>query len=260
MSNLPFAKKSLGQHWLDDEESLKAIVKVANLAKNDFVLEIGPGAGALTENIIQSKAKVLALEFDEKLATTLEQKYRKNENIEIKNGDIRKFNFSLLPEGYKIVANIPYYLTANLFRKLIEVSNKPLIAVLLVQKEVALRVCSLPGELSKLAVLMQNEYIAELGVVVPANKFIPPPKVDSQVLILTKRKQPLISEKNLFLKIVSIGFEHKRKKLSSNLAGGLKISKAEIEKILHSIEVEPDVRAQDLSLEDWKNLINLVKH
>ncbi len=260
MTYLPFAKKSLGQHWLEDGSSLNAIIESAKLDQNDFVLEIGPGTGTLTENIIQANVKVLALEFDKKLEVALKKKYLENKNIEVKFGDIREFDFNTLPKDYKIVANIPYYLTANLFRKLIDIPNKPIVSVLLVQKEVARRVCSLPGQLSKLAVLIQNEYIAELGIVVTADKFVPLPKVDSQVLILTKRKKPIISSYELFEKIVSIGFEHKRKKLSSNLATGLKLSKTEIEQILKSVEVGINSRAQDLSLEDWENLVNVNKH
>lgn len=258
MNSLPFAKKSLGQHWLEDEASLMAMIKPANISASDFILEIGPGTGTLTKMLINTNAKILALEFDSQRIVELKTKFKNYSNLEIHNGDIRQFDISSLPARFKIVANIPYYLTANLLRALTETANKPIIAVLLVQKEVAKRICSKPGDLSKLSVFVQNYYDVNVGQVVTADKFIPSPKVDSQVVILKKRELPLIKLNRNIENLIEIGFEHKRKKLSSNLANDLKIPKTEVEQILLENGIRKDARAQDLNIKDWQKIAKKV--
>ena len=142
MGNLPIAKKSLGQHWLTDRTALQSIVEAAQVSEGDQVLEIGPGTGTLTEILLEYSANILALEFDHEAIKPLEKRFARqlDAQVHIEEGDIRSFDFGRLPTDYKIVANIPYYLTANLFRKLIDANNKPTTASLLVQKEVAERV------------------------------------------------------------------------------------------------------------------------
>lgn len=252
----PIPKKSLGQHWLSDQSALKAMVESALVKKDDTVLEIGPGMGTLTDELLGAGAKVLALEFDHELILKLQKKYKGNEQIEIREGDIRRFDFGSMAMGFKVVANIPYYLTANLLRALIDTDNKPVIASLLVQKEVAERIGAKPGQLSFISVATQVFYDAILSDLVPAHLFDPPPKVDSQILILVKRGQPLFKnlDTKVFFKLLKAGFDQKRKKIKTSLAGGLGVGKGEVTKLLAEANIQPDLRPQELTLEQWDAL------
>src|SRR3989344_1105397 len=222
------AKKSLGHHWLEDKTTLSAIAEGANITRNDVVLEIGPGLGGLTRELVKRAKKVVAVELDERLAHQLPNQV-KADNLEIFQGDILDFNLIDLPAGYKVVANIPYYLTSNLIRTLAESVNSPEQMALLVQKEVAGRICAEPGDMSMLSVSVQLYYTCHLGQIVRAEMFSPPPKVDSQVVYLKLRGKPLFEALNApeFFSVVKAGFSQRRKKLRSSLAGGLKISKEE---------------------------------
>lgn len=248
----PIPKKSLGQHWLTDAASLQAMCDAAELTRQDVVLEIGPGLGTLTELLVRQAGKVVAVEFDESLAGQLAGRVRAD-NLEIVSQDILKFDFTSLPPDYKVVANIPYYLTSNLIRVLSETPNLPSVVVLLVQKEVAERVAAAPGDMSVLSVTAQFYWQAGMGNVVPAALFTPPPKVDSRILLLQRRHQPLFADVDieLFFRLVKAGFSERRKKLRSSLSGGLHMSKTEVEGVLAKSEVDPNLRAQALSLDDW---------
>lgn len=259
MSSLPFAKKNLGQHWLEDEISLQAMIRAGQISSNDTVLEIGPGTGTLTEQLILTGAKIIALEFDRQRFLELQLKFHLSSRVDIINGDIRTFDLNSLPKNYKIVANIPYYLTANLLRKLVNSNNKPCLVVLLVQKEVAMRINKSPGDLSQLAVFTQVYYQPSLSQVVPKNLFIPVPKVDSQILVLTRRKQPLVLFDEYFIKVVKAGFAEKRKKLYTSLSKGLSINKNLIKNYLAVAKINVNVRAQELSLQQWQDLSQLIK-
>lgn len=254
MADMPLAKKSLGQHWLHDEAALESIVEAADVQPGDIVLEIGPGLGTLTDTLVTTSAHITALEYDRELIAGLQKKYS-DAQVEVIEGDIRKFDFVQLPDGYKIVANIPYYLTANLFRALIDTSHKPAVAALLVQKEVAQRVTAKPGKLSFVAVALQLFYEASLGELVPAHLFTPPPKVDSQVLVLRQRSVPLFSDLNTeaFFTLVKAGFEQRRKKLKTSLKTGVE-SGVDVGELLSKAGINPDARAQELSLEEWHKL------
>lgn len=254
MAKLPLAKKSLGQHWLEDDTSLDAMVQSAQVVSSDTILEIGPGTGTLTDKLIATGANILALEFDQQRLQELKRKYNKVGNVQLIAGDIRRFDFANLPKNYKIVANIPYYLTANLLRILTDISNQPEIAVLLVQKEVAQKVVAKPGDLSQVAIFTQVVYQPTLDLIVPAQLFIPPPKVDSQILILTKRQVPLFSINDVFTRVVKAGFSEKRKKLRTSLSGGLGISKFDAEVLLQKANINLDARAQELELIQWHKL------
>lgn len=249
MTDQPYAKKSLGQHWLNDLSTLEDICDAAELSGEDTVLEIGPGPGSLTKLLVQEVQQVVAVEFDERFARDLP----KAKNLQVVHQDILTFDLTTLPKGYKVVANIPYYLTSNLLRVLSESTNPPETIVLLVQKEVAERVAAEPGGMSLLSVSVQLYYQARLGVKVPAMLFTPPPKVDSQVLILTRRAQPLFTDLNdkLFFALVKAGFSERRKKLKSSLSGGLRADKSAVAQILEQAQIDPDKRAQELSLTDW---------
>lgn len=253
MSNLPDAKKALGQHWLEDTDSLESLVHAGEVSSSDTVLEIGPGTGTLTEKLAETNANIIALEFDLERHKDLVGVYKDTTNVTIQEGDIRKFNLNDLPADYKIIANIPYYLTANLLRILSESINMPKIAVLLVQKEVAQRVGAGPGELSMLTVFAQINYRVTLGRVVPAQLFLPPPKVDSQILILHRKSKSSSSQISHHLtKVIKAGFSQKRKKLVSNLAVWLELDKKETLRIIQDCGLRSDVRAQQLSLDQWK--------
>lgn len=256
----PHTKKSLGQHWLNDPPTLDAIVEAANLADSDTVLEVGPGPGTLTERLTKQVAQVVAVEFDRRLAEDLTSRVKAT-NLQVINQDILSFNLSTLPHGYKVVANIPYYLTSALLRLLAESPNPPSTMVLLVQKEVAERVAARPGQMSLLSVAVQLYYQARLDLLVPAHLFTPPPKVDSQVLVLNRRTEPLFPDldSKAFFRFVKAGFAARRKTLQNSLAGGLRQDKATTEAIITTAGLRPSVRPQELSLEDWHKLHQVIQ-
>lgn len=249
-------RKELGQHWLKDKHSLESMVEVAEVSSGDIVLEIGPGTGLLTEELLASGASITALEFDHTLAQQLLFRYANNKSIKVVEGDIRRFDFASLPAHFKIVANIPYYLTANLFRKLIDSDVKPTIASLLVQKEVAERASAVPGKMSFVAVALQVFYSVQVGEMVPAHLFEPPPKIDSQILILKLRENPLVGLEKIkdFLTIVKAGYAQPRKKLISNLRSELNLDKGKLSEVFSKLELNQNIRSQELSLEDWLSL------
>lgn len=248
-------KKSLGQHWLHDIDALQSIVAAADVRAGDIVLEIGPGLGTLTSELCKVATKVLAVEYDDLLATELPYRVPAD-NLEVQQGDILDFDFTQVPRGYKVVANIPYYLTSNLIRRMCESPNPFSKAALLVQKEVAERVCAGPGQTSLLSISTQFYCHVGLGPLVPAELFTPPPKVDSQVLMLEYRLTPLfkgIDEKKFF-RLVKAGFSERRKMLRSSLSGGLGLSKPEADELLAKAGIDGNLRAQALSMEQWHKL------
>ena len=247
--------KSLGQHWLKDRDVLAHIADCAKLEKDETVLEIGPGLGTLTSELLRRSDKVVAVEFDEELARKLPGQFP-GKKLEVVRSDILSFDLSNLPAGYKVVANVPYYITSKIVQLLMTAANKPSVAVLLVQKEVAQRLAARPGDMSILAISAQIFADVTLGNAVPAAFFTPPPKVDSQVVIMKTRVTPFltdVSEKDFF-RVVKAGFSAKRKKLRSSLSGGLGISKEQAEQYLGQAEVSPESRAEQLSLNDWVRL------
>jgi 16S rRNA (adenine1518-N6/adenine1519-N6)-dimethyltransferase len=248
-------KKSLGQHWLHDEATLQAICDAAAVSGTDTVLEIGPGLGTLTKLLVGRAKEVVAVEFDTILAANLPHQVRAT-NLKVVQQDILSFDLTTMPAGYKVVANIPYYLTSNLIRVLSESNNPPATAVLLIQKEVAERVCAVPGQMSILSVTAQYFWEVSVGPIVPAELFTPPPKVDSQVLILQYRSQPLFTDVDTkqFFRLVKAGFSQKRKTLVNALSGGLSISKDQAKALLDKADIPQNTRAQALSLEEWHEL------
>lgn len=257
-------KKSLGQHWLHDDATLEAICDAAGVAAGDAVLEVGPGLGTLTRKLLQRGANVTAVEFDPNLATSLQTHLSEDSPLKmgdlgrltVVEGDILRFNLQQLPEGYKVVANIPYYLTSNLIRVLCESPNPFSQAALLIQREVAERVCAEPGQLSLLGISAQFYCDVSLGAFVPAALFTPPPKVDSQVLRLTYRKTPLFADVDTksFFRLVRAGFSQKRKTLLNALSAGLSLSKEDTRCLLDQAGIAPSSRAQALSLDEWHRL------
>ncbi len=249
------ADKSLGQHWLNDKATLDSIVDAAELSSDDTVLEVGPGLGSLTRKLLSKVGKVIAVEIDAELVTRLKSEIQAD-NLEIVEASILDFDLSTLRKDYKVVANIPYYLTGKLMRLLASAENPPHLIVLLVQKEVAERLVAVPGQMSLLALNVQLNYEARLGREVPAELFSPPPKVDSQVVIIKRMTQSRFKDvdEKLFFRIAKAGFGEKRKKLRSSLAGGLGIEKSKVDELLAKAGISNEARAQELSLDDWHSL------
>jgi 16S rRNA (adenine1518-N6/adenine1519-N6)-dimethyltransferase len=257
--NTPIPKKSLGQHWLNDELSLEAMCLAADVQSTDTILEIGPGLGTLTKLLVAKARQVVAVEFDYLLANSLASRVP-GDNLTVVQSDILGFDFATLPTDFKIVANIPYYLTSNLVRVISETPNRPAKVALLVQKEVAQRLAAKPGKMSLLGVSAQFYWDVQLHDEVPAELFTPPPKIDSQIVSFDRRPAPLfpnIDEKQFF-HIVRAGFSQKRKTLLNSLGAGLACGKDDTRALLENAKISPTARAQTLSLNDWHNLYQQV--
>jgi 16S rRNA (adenine1518-N6/adenine1519-N6)-dimethyltransferase len=249
------ANKSLGQHWLFDETSLLAICEAAGLKQTDTVLEIGPGLGSLTRYLVEQAKAVTAVELDRSLIKGL-MKNLKAKNLKIINEDILKFDFEELPKNYKLIANIPYYLTSNLIRKISETSNPPSKVALLVQKEVAQRIAASPGQMSLLSVTSQFYWQVTLGQIVESYLFEPPPKVDSQIVILDLKDDFKLNqvEQDKLFRVVRAGFSQRRKTLANSLSAGLSLDRKLVETICLDNNIDPTRRAQTLSLDEWLKL------
>jgi len=252
-------KKSLGQHWLKDRQVLADIAEAADITPLDTVLEIGPGLGTLTSELLRRAEKVIAVELDGELAAKLPGQFP-GKTLQVVNEDILDFDLNVLPKSYIVVANVPYYITSKIIKKLLTSDNKPKTTVLLIQKEVAVRLAAEPGNMSILSISAQIYGEVELDQMVPAHFFTPPPKVDSQVVVIHTRPDPLIQpeDEKKFFRVVKAGFSSKRKKLRSSLSAGLGISKPEVEDILKQAGINPDDRAEALAISQWIDLMKIV--
>lgn len=248
-------KKSLGQHWLKDPAILGGIADSAELTPDDTVLEVGPGLGTLTSVLLRRAKQVIAVEYDDELAAKLPGQFP-GKDLQVVHGDILNFDLRSVPAGYKVVANVPYYITSKIISYFLAASNRPECMVLLVQQEVAEKYAHEAGELTANAVFLQVEYTVHLGIRVPKMYFIPPPKVDSQVLVCKKRDVSKIAQEDrqAFRRVVQAGFAAKRKKLRGSIAAGLSISKSGADELLSHAGIDPNVRAEDLSIDDWLRL------
>ncbi len=244
------------------EKSTKSIDKKNEVCYNKTsgtVLEIGPGLGFLTSALLKNYEKVVAVELDEDLAAKLPGLFPGHEkDLEVVNEDILQFNLERLPDVYDVVANVPYYITSKIIKRFLAEAGgkKPRKMVLLVQKEVAERLAAGPGDLSILGVSAQIYASVSLGEVVRATEFTPPPKVDSQVVVFdvySRDQLGDIPEKGFF-RLVKIGFSSPRKKLVSNLAAGLKISKTAAASALAEVRIPENARPSDLGVDKWKEL------
>lgn len=261
MTDSPIPRKALGQHWLYDELSLEAMCLAADVQPTDTVLEIGPGLGTLTKLLVAQAQQVVAVEFDHELALSLLARVPAA-NLSVTESDILSFDFTALPTGYKIVANIPYYLTSNLVRVISETPNQPSQVALLVQKEVAQRIAAAPGKMSLLSVSAQFYWEVSLHDEVPAELFTPPPKVDSQIVAFQRRPQPLFPDVDpkQFFRVVKAGYSSRRKTLLNALSGGLGIDKPQTTQLLDAAGIAPQLRAQNLTLEQWYALYQVAKN
>lgn len=249
-----YTKKDLGQHFLVDEEALNSIVEAANLSKDDKVVEVGPGMGVLTRELCKRAGKVIALELDRSMIAIVKTSCIKFDNLEVENVDVLKYETEGLGE-YKVVANLPYYITSAVLRLFLESSNKPEEMILLVQREVAERICAKPSRMSILAVSVQFYGNPQLVDIVPRTSFFPAPKVDSAILRVKAYKKPLFDvDSHLFFRIVKAGFGEKRKQLINSLSGGLSLNRETTEALLKEAKVNIMARAESLSMLDWYNL------
>ena len=244
--------KGLGQHFLVDADSLRAIIDAAGPTPSDTVLEIGPGLGVMTQPLTRESARVVAVETDPILAGLLRRDAPAN--LEVVEEDILKFNVASLPAGYKVIANIPYYLTSKIFRLLIESPNPPSVMSVLIQKEVAERIVARPGNLSILALSVQYYARPEITTLVERHKFWPPPEVDSAVLKVTLTGPAFPADPEQLFRLIKAGFGEKRKQLKNSLAGGLNLSGELVVELLEAARLAPTARAQELSLADWERL------
>jgi 16S rRNA (adenine1518-N6/adenine1519-N6)-dimethyltransferase len=247
--------KGLGQNFLIDKNIFQKIIDAGNLKPDDIVLEVGPGIGNLTLKLAEKVKKVIAVEKDKLMIEILKETVASHKNIEVVNADILKHS---LPKNYKVVANIPYYLTSPLIRKLLEDKNPPLEIVLMIQKEVAQRICAKPPKMNLLASSVQFYARAEIISYVSKNCFWPSPKVDSAIIKIVPENKFDVAP-DLFFKVVKAGFSQPRKQLVNNLTilknlNGVKLDKYSVAAWLLKNNLQPNARAQTLTINDWINL------
>lgn len=257
------AHKGLGQNFLQDPLALEKIVSAAEIQPTDTVLEIGPGLGSLTRYLAVAAKEVVAIELDHGLLPPLKTVLSPYQNIRLIHGDILKFSPKALnlENDYIVVANIPYYITSAVMRHLLESESKPRRIVLTVQKEVAQRICANPGDMSLLALSVQVYGKPRIAANIPASAFFPAPKVDSAVLVVEIYSSPRIKEAFLdtFFKLIKAGFSQKRKTLRNSLSAGLHISPVNAADILTHVNIDPQRRAETLSIEEWEKLSEIVR-
>ncbi|MGK2848492.1 MAG: 16S rRNA (adenine(1518)-N(6)/adenine(1519)-N(6))-dimethyltransferase RsmA [Minisyncoccota bacterium] len=259
------AKKSLGQNFLVDADIIERIFEVAAVDSADWVIEVGPGTGALTLPLIEKVERLLAIEVDHQLAEHLRKQCTTAHNVSILEGNILDINIPELLEKsgfadhqYKIIANIPYYITAPIIRTLLALKYPPQSLTLMVQEEVADRLSAEPGSMSLLSMMAQYYATVDKKLVVPKTAFDPVPKVNSAVIsIVPKRLYDREAEKKVF-RLVRAGFSARRKTLVNNLSSYLGVSKEKIEEKLIALNMRLDIRAQALSVEDWERLSAMV--
>ncbi|MEX0878052.1 MAG: 16S rRNA (adenine(1518)-N(6)/adenine(1519)-N(6))-dimethyltransferase RsmA [Candidatus Spechtbacterales bacterium] len=284
--------KVLGQNFLNEPNAVHALIKTAEVSKEDTVIEVGPGTGAITKELAKKAGQVIAVEKDENMVEILKHEIRGFENIQIVEGDILKFEITKIqetqpdiarrsrggqarnkqisnhnnqakenPKGYdlkldtyKLVGAPPYYLTARLFRTFLEQANlKPVSITVIIQKEVAEKICAKPPRMNLLAVSVQLYGEAKIIEKVPKEFFWPRPKVDSAILTVQNIKKPGVDETKFF-KVLQAGFSAPRKQLAGNLSRVLSIERDKVEKILKECGIKPEQRAETLSVDDWKKL------
>lgn len=264
------ANKSLGQNFLIDDEVVSKIVESANISSEDLVIEIGPGLGTLTNELLKKAKKVIAIELDERMIKILQDRFSLYSNIEIINQDVLKVDLNEIIKNEKqtngirsakIVANLPYYITTPIIMKLLEEKGDFESITVMIQKEVADRLCETPGGKLSGAITYTVYYYAEAKEVlkVPHTSFIPAPEVDSEVINLKIRKEPPVNVKNeeKLFKIIKYAFMQRRKTLINALSQcDLFRSKEEINNILKELGISEKIRGEALTLQDFANIEN----
>lgn len=256
-----YAKKSLGQHFLKSNKALKSIINAGEVGADDLVFEIGPGEGALTERLMILAGKVIAIEKDDQLFKNLKEKYPKQieaNRLDLVHGDALEFDPELLrfyhDFDYKLIANIPYNITGAILRKFLSASYQPELMVLLLQKEVAERIVAKDKKESILSISVKVYGKPQFVERVLAGSFAPSPRVDSAILLIEDISKAFFknfSEADFF-DLLRAGFKAKRKKLSSNLSQ--KISKDKVLAAFQELGIDTNIRAEDLSLQNWHDL------
>lgn len=262
------AKKSLGQHFLKSQKALRSIIEAGQIQQLDKILEIGPGTGNLTEKLLKTGAKIFAIEKDDSLFASLKEKFNKeisSEQLTLIHGDVLDFNpidHSLTSKTYKMVANIPYNITGVILKKFLTTKHQPNKMILLVQKEVAQRIIANDKKESILSISVKTYGKPKYIETVKAGSFAPKPKVDSAIIAIENiSKNFFLSPKTripekYFFNIIRAGFKSKRKKLASNLS--TIFSPEKIHKIFEKLSLDDNLRAEDLKIEDWQKLANLL--
>lgn len=255
------AKKSLGQNFLQDAEIIERIFEAAEVQPTDWVLEIGPGTGVLTFRLAEQVEKVLAIELDHQLVLRLQQHFIDSKSVSILEGNILDVNLKELLETsgfaehpYKIIANIPYYITAPIIRTLLALPYQPTTLTLMVQDAVADRLAAQPGDMSLLSIMAQYYAAVEKKFFVPKEAFDPVPKVDSAVIRITPKRAYDPEEDRKLFRLIRAGFAARRKTLANNLSSSLSVPKADVEEKLTRLGMRVDIRAQALSVDDWERL------
>jgi len=260
IENLKFKilpKKSLGQNFLRNPKILDRILDAGEVNADDIVLEVGPGEGTLTRKLSEKAKKVIAIEKDRRVIEPLKEEF-KNRNIEIIEADVLKFDAKideLKDNDYKIVANIPYYITSNLLRTIFEKWPRPKLIVLTIQKEVAQRIVAKPPQMSLLSLSIQFYADAKIIDYISAGSFYPKPKVDSAIIKLVPKKEtPDETTRELFFKLIKAGFSEKRKQLVNNLSRKLDIDKNLVIKIFVELGIKEDARAETVDFQLWLSM------
>lgn len=263
------ANKRLGQNFLIDDNTIDNIVKIADTIKQDLVIEIGPGLGTLTSKLLENAGKVIAIELDEKMINILEDRFKFYDNFVLLNEDVLKVNLQELISknkqdlvNTKIIANLPYYITTPIIMKLLENKLDIESITVMVQKEVADRITATPGDKLSGAITYTVDYYSEATseIFVSKDSFIPSPEVDSEVIKLKIRKEPKVKVKNekLFFDIIKASFMQRRKTLLNGLINSkLFDNKEEILEILDKMNLNPQIRGEKLTIEQFAELANL---
>ena len=260
--------RSKGQNFLINEKVYDDIIKAAGVDERDSVLEVGPGLGFMTAKLSRKVRRVVAVELDDRLAAYLQMAVdsRAFSNVQVVNRDILTFNVGdhFLPsEPFKIVANLPYNITSIFLRSFLSAARQPESMTLMLQKEVAERIVASPPNMSVLAVSVQYYADAEIIREVKAGNFWPEPEVDSAIIRLKIKNKAENSAQHaahpfddrMFFRLVRSGFSSKRKMLKNNLAAGLRIEVRAVESVMAEQGLDPKIRAEELSLENWQNLV-----
>lgn len=263
-------KKGLGQNFLADQHHLEKIVNIAELSPTDTVLEIGPGLGVLSVLLTARAKSVVAAEIDPTMVDILKIELADRPNFHIVQASILDVDpadvlSTYLPafssnDTYYVVANLPYYITSAIIQHLLEAPHPPQRLVITVQKEVAQRIVAKPGQMSVLAVSVQFYGRPKLCHTIPANAFVPPPKVDSAVLRIDRYEHPpvIVTDPASYFRVVKAGFSQKRKQLKNSLAAGLGKPRTEIVALMAATGIDPTRRPQTLSLAEWAALAEVL--
>lgn len=261
--------KSLGQNFLLDNNTIEKIIDSANITEDDFVIEIGPGAGSLTRELAQRAGNLVAIEIDKKLIPLLNDTMAEYDNFELMHADILKIDVKtqILDKykkynSYKVVANLPYYITTSILMNFLESSCPPSSMIVMMQKEVAERMAAGPGSKTYGSLSVVSGYYCRVKKImdVSPNCFYPKPDVSSSVIRMDVRENPevAIDDEGFFFKLVKSAFAQRRKKVSNSIANtlGLNINKSDIETLLENMKLPSDIRAERLSIEDFAVLSN----